>query len=435
MKKLGIALMIAGCAQGAHAATATIAKIQPVKKPACEKCKQPSQTEASSGLKVTLGGSLDTQAGYRSQKKAFNKSAVNGDTLHNGAIVNETKIDLGIEGKAKALKYGGKISLYADTSPHYNGNIIRIADTVSTFVESPYGKAEFGNGTSASLQMQISANNIARLPGGINGKAQKWMSEFVYLPGATNDYDKFSSHFIKWPVLPIDNEHESAAGKVSYFTPKVYGLQAGVSYVVDSELHGTVAKTQSVAKTADKEYKNIIDGAIKYEGKFNEIELTTALTGQMGDAKRKTAALARNDLRAWELGAMVKYHGFSLAGSYSDWHHTGAPKIKVPGLKYGASYWTAGLGYEQGNLGTSITYFNSRRANINNVHPVADATNPNNKPDVGFNRFELVSLGVDYKLAPGFMPYAEVSVFRTKHKGAALSNKGSIILAGTKLTF
>jgi hypothetical protein len=51
-------------------------------------------------------------------------------------------------------------------------------------------------------------------------------------------------------------------------------------------------------------------------------------------------------------------------------------------------------------------------------------------------QFTNLSFGVDYRVAPGFMPYAEVSAFKldTKTPGA-LKNSGNIILAGTKLYF
>ena len=385
--------------------------------------------EKNSNFQLTLGGSLDTQAGYRSQRKALNTD-LDGNPLHKGAIVNETRIAFDAQGKIGNLKYGGYVQIYADVSPHYNGPNPRIGKKLFSFVETKYGRSEFGGGQAASAQLQVSANNIARLPGGINGRAQKWIGDFVYLPGAPRDPKKFSSHFVKWPLLPIDADHESAAGKITFITPKFNGLQAGLTYVIDSELRGTVSRTQSAFKTSNKEYKHIFDGAIKYEAKFNEIEFATALIGQMGEAKRKTAILARHDLRAWELGAMAKYKGFSLAGSYSNWHHSGSPKVKVNGEKSGASYWTAGVGYELGKLGTSVTYFNSIRANSNSAHQF----NPKYS-DVGFNRFELACIGADYKLMPGFMPYAELSFFRTKHKGAAISNRGTIVLAGTKLSF
>jgi len=412
MKKISIALICMSFAQAVAASEMT-----------------KTNAEKSSNFKVTLGGTLDTQAGYRSQKSALNTD-LNGNPLHKGAIVNETRIVLDAQGKLGNIKYGGYIQMYADVSPHYNGPNPRIGKKLFAFVETKYGRSEFGGGQAASAQMQISANTIARLPGGINGKAQKWMGDFVYLPGASKDSKKVSSHFVKWPSLPIDADHESAAGKVTYITPKVNGLQAGFTYIVDSELRGTVSSTQSVFRTKDKEYNNVFDGAIKYEAKFNDIEFATALTGQMGDAKRKTSTLARHDLRAWELGALAKYKGFSLAGSYSDWHHSASPKFKVNGEKSGASYWTAGVGYERDKLGTSITYFNSIRANVNSAHPFDP-----NFSDVGFNRFELLCIGADYKLMPGFMPYAELSLFRMKHKGAAISNRGTIILAGTKLSF
>jgi hypothetical protein len=61
-------------------------------------------------------------------------------------------------------------------------------------------------------------------------------------------------------------------------------------------------------------------------------------------------------------------------------------------------------------------------------------------PKESSNKFRLLSLGVDYKLAPGFMPYAEANWFSMKEGRETtstnrLKNAGFIILAGTKLHF
>lgn len=392
----------------------------------------------ASKIQAKLGGSLHTMYGFRKQKSGFNRDNYNGKTLNNNAIVNDTRLNVEVTGKgSNGFKYGGFIEMYADASAHYAGNpeegpaVSRLGKKTFIFAESNYGKVELGGNDAASAQMQISANNIATAAGGINGKATKWISGFTYLNAPTYDDRAFHNHFIKWPSLPFDCDCTGEANKITYFSQKFAGFQLGMSYIPDSDLSGTVAKAQTITRTANNHYSKIVNGGLSYEAKVQDIEFSAAFTGEMGKAKNNTATLARHDLSAWELGAMVKYKGFSLAGSYSDWGKTGTPKDKQSGRKYGASYWTAGVGYAYDKLGTSLTYFNSKRANVyNGDQVVAEAAR-----DRGYNKFELVSLGVEYKLVEGLMPYAELSTFKTKQNTAVKNNKGNIFLAGSKLSF
>jgi predicted porin len=107
--------------------------------------------------------------------------------------------------------------------------------------------------------------------------------------------------------------------------------------------------------------------------------------------------------------------GFSAAGSYGDWMDS----FDTNGTK--ADYWTGGLAYETGPVGASVTYLYSDDKNT------------------GYqDKFQDVSFGVDYKLAPGLTPFAEYTWYDIDPTGtgsAGLENKGNIVLVGSQLSF
>ena len=54
---------------------------------------------------------------------------------------------------------------------------------------------------------------------------------------------------------------------------------------------------------------------------------------------------------------------------------------------------------------------------------------------LGKNKFDDVSVGVDYKLAPGLTPYAEVTWYDENPVGTVNDNKGTVVIVGTQLNF
>ena len=85
-----------------------------------------------------------------------------------------------------------------------------------------------------------------------------------------------------------------------------------------------------------------------------------------------------------------------------------------------------GGAYEFGPFAASVTYYDST------VEHGKIATTPDAE-------FRNVSVGADYKLAPGLMPYVEVSFFETDNGVAdtatTVDNNGSVFIVGTQLTF
>jgi len=147
---------------------------------------------------------------------------------------------------------------------------------------------------------------------------------------------------------------------------------------------------------------------LNYAGQWNDLTVNAAATGQFGTAEVATA----NDLGAWNIGADVTYAGIKVAGSYGDWSDS------LAASNVDSTYWTAGLGYDFGPVGTSVTYLNST------IETGAVS-----------NDFTNVSVGADYKLAPGLTPYAEASFYDFDAVGTANDNQGSVVILGTQLAF
>ncbi len=433
------------------------------------------------GLTVTLGGELDTQVGYRKQKHTYDTVQpgpgvvpipANVDKLHKFAIVNDTRIHVKAEGHAHGFKYGGKIVLNSDTSdnkfgwnPYADGSEAgannKVGFETKVWVRNQWGHLEAGSTTGAYQALRVNAANFARATGGIDGDSQYWWNPLLLNTGATGAGPSVwvPEAFVINPNLPSNYVHglDANAAKISYFTPSFYGFKLGVSYVPDSEQRGTVSKTQSVFRNRALTpsltgYKNVWEGGIRYKGQFDKIGIRASLMGNAGDAKDyvstgATGRVSRDDLMAWEAGLALSYMGFTLAGSYADLDDSGTPKTLADGTtaltgKDDANFWNIGLSYEHHAFGASVNYMESRRAptvvrngNIGTLNAIRIADSS--------NKFSNLSFGVDYKLAPGFMPYAEVSRFSMKegrsHAGAATlpryKNSGFVVLAGTKLHF
>lgn len=401
---------------------------------------------------VTLSGSIDTQAGYRDQKEAYDVVSGSSNRLHKFAIVNDTTLNVKAAGHAKGFKYGGEIELNADTSANKfsnRGDESRsdsssfIARKTFVYVDSPYaGRLEAGSTTGAYERLKTGPSRLARATGGASGDWKYWVN--TQMDG--------SGVFILNGALPtamISNDEVANAAKVTYYTPKYKGLRAAVSFIPDTEQHGTVALTKSIAKNralttqggtdvSDEAmrtsgFKNVFQGGLMYHGKWDQTHFRFSALGEMGDAKDafpSSVIIERHDLRAWELGASVNHKGFGLAGSYGDWGKSGLFKSStgsaVTGSKNG-HYWTAGASYEHNAFGASFTYLNSKTGGFEDgvVYSGRKST------------LSAYSLGLDYKLAPGFMPYAEVTAFEMKDKSFDPSHKnsGTVVLMGTKLQF
>jgi hypothetical protein len=389
----------------------------------------------AAGPVVTLGGSADFQVGNGSQETLFKNQLSGGaPTFYSRELHTrtDTKLHIKADGKAdNGLGYGAYIELNADTSKDDAAATDTAARKTYVYVETGFGRVEAGATGDAGDALRVDASTFARATGGIGGDFYKYVdlsnnatggpaTDFYILPGLPTAVGLPGE--VAGGVGTGDfHEDRAFANKVSYYSPRIEGAQIGLSYTPDQSEKGTATgfSGKNIGATPGK-FDNVVNAGLNYQGQFNDIGIAASLTGEWGNAKTNVVTATQyDDLEAYAAGLNFSYAGFTVGGSYGD-----APEIgqsKAFGAE--AKYWTLGAAYEFGPFATSLTYMDSTVKN-----ELATTT-----PDAEFTN---LSLGADYQLAPGLVPYIEVSFFDTDDNVASTAdNNGTVLIVGTELNF
>lgn len=408
----------------------------------------------SDGLAIKVGGNVDIQYGAIDQNKDF-RQPLNNSNLPQSDDNNPQKIPTegekftnqhGMTSNGKLVfsatkenhdgnKYGLEIEANANLSPSSSGNP-NFAKKSYIFLENGMGRFEAGANDGASETMAVSAAGIAKGTGGIDGDYSNWVAY-----GATGgDFNYIlDSTFLTTPSLPYAHEHAKKANKLTYYTPTFNGFKAGLSYVRDVTVQGTTFEALSFKGSG---YKNVIEGGLSYENKFDHVGLHLSATGQIGEARDAydqdaKSVIQLKRLGAWHVGGKVSYDGFAVAASYGDWGKSGTTKDveKTPSKK--ANFWTAGLAYDHEDKGgVSFTYMKSERIGAFSMNALPFIKANSDAFNAAKQKFDVYSVGAEYKVMPGLMPYAEVSRFEFKSNLAGSKvNKGTVVLGGVKVQF
>lgn len=398
------------------------------------------------------------------------------------------------------VKYGAIVEVDGNISTDANLNQLRL-DKGFIFSETQFGKFEVGNNNGANQKMKVGPSIFARATGGVNGRylqhinfamlanspasvcaggvanancanvklprfivvAQSPIAHGGYAKGFYNrandnnyavdqngnvDYNRGNS---KRAVLAgynngSFNEMESAT-KLSYYTPRIDGMQFGASFTPDTANNG-IASPSAAAVSGGVD--NVVSFGLNYVGNIENIGFALSATGEDGvfskskihnnDANLQTG---RNRLASYDFGAMFTYFGFTIGGSYGYWGKSLQPKSGIYSCDYDASkslnnqncsdnsnkfktaqYYSTGVAYEFGHFAASITNFSSIFQN---------------------NKYQATSFGVDYKLRRGIMPYIELTKFKfnsnkvqasdVSDNSQLLDNKGFVVLSGVLFAF
>lgn len=345
---------------------------------------------AAEAPRVTVGGFIDFQAAH------FDDD-LGAATTNDYGFRNDTEIHFSVDGKTDAgLGYGAVVELEADATDDTTNSGTN-SDRTYVYLDGNWGRFELGTNTDAATALKVDAATVARATGGVDGD---WF-RFVTAPGAA---------FIVRPDLPVSHggvttpgETENA-GKITYYSPSFSGLQIGLSYTPDTDAKGQVITAASgvLANSLGGDYEDVFSGGVTYNRQFDSVALGLSATGEMGDS-----SVAVDDLEAYALGASLGFGGFSVAGSWTD--------SEFQSLEGEA--WTLGAAYDFDAFGASVTYLDSEVE-------LGGAT----------NEFDNLVFGVDYAVAPGMTPYAEVALFDYNGAGAA-DNDGTVFIVGTQLAF
>lgn len=354
-------------------------------------------------------------------------------------------------------KYGAvaKVEFNANTSRF---NEKPNLDQAYLFSEQKFGNFEVGNYFAANQTMKVGPARFTHGAGGINGK----YLEYVNLPMATS-YSNANSPNIKLPQFillaqspighggyaksfhsrNVDNNYsENAASygafnrsnfrsikdnsfegmedatKITYYTPRIEGLQIGLSYAPQSNSNGFTQTT--VYDSNQARLENIFSAGVNYTHDFDNINLLLSATAEKSQVKnsKSTYGVQRQDLMAYDLGFSVSYFGFDFGASYGNWGSSLQAKNGTYAYDNSFSnpyYYTLGLAYNFGPIGASLTSLKSTFQK---------------------NDYSAISLGLDYKLKRDLMPYFEVTKFEFKSNQAQIqNNQGYVFLTGILYSF
>ena len=377
----------------------------------------------AAGPTVTIGGSIDAQVGVANQESAYEASGNEGGVYTRDAhSQTDTEIHVKVDGRTDSgLGYGANIELEADvnTDDNTNGTANNNAERGFVYVESALGRVEAGATGSASEALQVDASTLARATGGIAGD----FYDYIDLDGsATNGVGAGTTAFYALAGLPtaqglvqVDADDlavndTATANKISYYSPRVAGLQAGVSFTPDLQERGTSKGFSGSNGTGSTALEDIWNLGLNYQGQYDEVGIEASATGEFGESE----AAANDDLEAYSLGLNLTFAGVTVGGSWLQADEFGRATSTE------AEAWTLGAAYEFGPFAASVTYLESELEAAGSV----DA------------EFENLVFGADYQLAPGLVPYVEVAFFDADDNTAGTAdNDGSLVIVGTELTF
>lgn len=365
---------------------------------------------SSGDLNIKIGGNLDAQVIASDTKGKDNL------TTNNGDVAFDHVADVFLEAKsstAKGLEYGAHVGLQGLTSSAKQNNSKVVNRTYMWLEHMDLGRVEFGSAAGADVAMRTGAGSVAVATGGVEGDWFKVLNKDIF--GLTDSTNVNLNEFVISPWSVGDNRMNfdfdtnqtnsssmatrELARKITYFTPKYNGFQGGITYTPDDQNRGNTANLPFNGATNNGDIrgwdKNIVSAGISWDGKIsNDIMSKFSVVGVTGSTSRNYGIPNNpeiNNLKGVDVGAKFDYQDMSAAVSYGWLGKTDMQKNATG--THDTFYVTAGLGYKFDNLHTSLTYMYGNK----------------NK-----NKSNVVSLGAEYAMAPGFMPYAEATFFDLK---------------------
>lgn len=388
-----------------------------------------SLTYAEDGITTKISGSFKFESAFRNQNHV--PADQRNLSTHKKGMGFFT--DAGLTGVASNtidnFTYGARIALQTSTrrsaSASNNGSFL--------FTESEYGKLELGSGYDAGSIMRVTGLDIAR------GTADDWTNFMWTNPQIpmvmTPSVSYLDSHF-------TGNRIETSR-KITYFTPKFMDkVQLGISYTPDTNNTGIglISTDTSITRTATApDGTNYVEkpgakdafsmAAVVTHNITDSVDVKVSLSGEIGKSASKgmmttptnqVGYYKLSNLKTYNIGTIVNFGTLSFAGSYMD-RGKSFSSLELDGNRRKSKFYTAGTAYNQGPVGVSLVY------------SLGEASK---------NTVSSYTLGTDYKLAPGFVPFVEFTYFEGKGKRLPIYNdttklktKGTIALVGARLKF
>lgn len=219
-------------------------------------------------------------------------------------------------------------------------------------IKGSFGEVNLGSENSAGYKMTYAAPDVTFV--NVNSGS---LTAFVPFSGSGVGADFFRGTL---GTSFVEVGRNNDAQRITYYTPRFAGFQAGVSYARDGnqDSNGQLDTDSPFVSSGNAlaGINDIVDIGANYVNSFGGFDV--AISGRYGfsDRSDSAAGTSRGNPEVWAAGANLGFGGFTIGGSYAD---ADADHDQQEG-----EYWDAGVSYVTGPWAFSFTY--ARGENKNN---------------------------------------------------------------------
>jgi predicted porin len=280
-------------------------------------------------------------------------------------------------------RFGARVGLYSNVNTAYdyrrrvvpfdntNFDLTRFKhetpldfDNLLLFHTGPLGSIEIGWGPGISERTAVTAPLNWGL-GGVGG-------DYIYFFDEPLDIGFHS-------VSAYGSANTSA--RASYYTPRVYGLQLGVSYQPDTRNTGfefqyggrafgplgrqpfsprpiLVPAPGAPLEAYTAGFTDVVEAGLNYTQAWGPFRVAASAAGLMGNAIDSPSGATFHDLKSYQVGLQLGYGGWTIGGGFSWAGDSGYTKLSHWRQRLNQHSMHAGVQYETGpwTFGTAMLY-------------------------------------------------------------------------------
>lgn len=237
-------------------------------------------------------------------------------------------------------------------------------DEIFSFMESPLGKLQIGRTVGAAGALEVAAPSAARSRGfyltDFGGRADIGANRLSVGPDSS-----FGGGF------GTSNSYSANAEKIVYFTPRLAGVQLGISWAPDLDANESLKLIgQGTQGALGVDGGSALELGINYQVAIGDMKFSLSGSYLDADQGRSPFTFNRNDnlaitgldlgdrhRRSLGGGGAIGYRGFTLGASWLK--ETGAtfdPALNALGMLGEYEVWEVGLMYDTGLWAVSVGY-------------------------------------------------------------------------------
>ena len=336
-----------------------------------------SPASAAEKISAKVGGYMEQWIGYATVDQSGSTRDIDGFDIKSDSEIHFT----GMTTLYNGIEFGVNVQLEANSN---SGDQI---DESYLIVKGSFGEINLGDENSAMYKMHYSPTDY-----GISlnsGDQVDW--------AAVNGSGITSGGYFRAPYGSTYVEPSAAndSTKLTYYTPRVSGFQAGVSYGPNAGAKGTNADIDGNGKG-----QGFWEAGVTYKGKTDSMKYeVAAVATHLYDGDDDFGG------DGWGIGATIGSGAFSASAGYSqnsDWRKNNSDQTA----------WSVGAGYNGGAWTAALVYVDSD----------LDVDNSTNSDE-----FKSLSLQLGYNLGGGLTTALGIYDMKLKSNGATVNDVTGVI--------